>query len=151
MTLGERFALPTNQGTEEDQLEKQEKEEGPRSFARFIEQVGDGVAHAELSEELHKLTSFLQDEAVNRSSKARGTLLIKLGFEVMPNGVATIRYDIDAKRPKAQRNEAVAWVTPKGGNLVFENPKQVKLFPREVGGNEPVRETPAAKPVAVEV
>lgn len=133
-------------------MKEEPREEGPRSFARFIEQVADGVVHSELSTELHKLTSTLQDEAVNRHAKAKGSLTLKMSFEVMPNGVVTIRYDLDTKTPKPARNEGVAWLTPKGGNVVFENPKQTKLPLREVGGTpEPARDVPAAATAAREV
>lgn len=133
-------------------MKEEPREEGPRSFARFIERVGNGVAHSELSTELHELTSTLQDEAVNRSAKAKGSIVLKLDFEVMPNGICHIRHDITKKTPKPTRHEAVAWLTPKGANVVFKDPRQTELPLREVGGRtEPAREVPTNSKPAVEV
>lgn len=109
--------------------------EGPRSFAKFLSDLADGAAHAELSTELHGLVKALSDESDRTSRDAKGELTLKLRLSVAPNGTVTVNYDVAAKDPKPARSHGVFWVSP-GGNLVNENPKQAKLPLRDVKAPE---------------
>lgn len=107
-------------------------DEGARSFARFVEGLGDGDMLADTSEALHKLSSALQDHALFVNDKAKGTMTIKIKASCDPRGVMGFDYDVEVKTPKRKRAPAQAWVT-KGGNVQFENPRQPALpFVREV-------------------
>lgn len=117
------------------------EEEGPRSFARFIEDVADGDAHAQLSEELFELAGKLQSEALSRDAKIKGSLSLMLKLEAQPNGMVTIAYDIKRKDPAKRTSQGVCWLTG-GGNLTHKNPRQEELpHMREVKpGREAARE-----------
>lgn len=107
------------------------RHEGPRSFARFLEGLGDGDAVNELSEQLFELTGKLQDEALARGDKVAGMLTFKLAISADPRGNVGMVYDVEIKKPKPKRVPAIGWLT-KGGNVTFEHPKQIKLPLREV-------------------
>lgn len=108
------------------------KNEGPRSFARFLEHIADGQAQLELSAELHKLLLRLREEANARNSEVGGTLDLKLSIKVAPNGIAAIAYGIKRKEPDPKRPGSVMWLT-EGGNLSATNPKQPSLPLMAVG------------------
>jgi hypothetical protein len=46
--------------------------------------------------------------------------------------VVGVNVDVNVKKPKTKRAAAQAWIT-KAGNVVFENPRQLKMNLREVG------------------
>lgn len=109
----------------------QQATKGPRSFAVFVRQLAEGDLENELSEELHKLTSDMQDQALTREATVKGELGLKLNFAVDARGVVQVQWDVKAKPPKKRRTGASVWVN-KDGNVVFENPKQLALGLREV-------------------
>lgn len=115
------------------------EEEGARSFARFIESVGDGDLHHELSDDLHDLIQACEADAARRESSSEGTITIKLKLKVDHRGVAAIAHDVVTKMPKSKRTPAVMYVTP-GGNLTRENPKQQSLPLRDVNKPREVRD-----------
>lgn len=124
----------------------EEKEEGARSFTRFIDQLAYGEVQGELSEDLHDLISTLQKDASMHQSKAKGALTLKLDIEVDDRGVATVKPLITVKKPKSRRSPATMWVTA-GGNLTPQNPRQQELPLREVTGNTNERREAAAREV----
>ena len=126
-------------------MSKTEKEEGPRAFARFLEQLGDGEAHAELSAELHRLMETLHDQAL-ATGPTKGALTLKLSFAVDPRGTVDVAYDVAVKEPKRARSKGVFWLT-KGNNLTAHNPRQERLPLREVAAPE-VRDVEASAPAA---
>lgn len=103
-----------------------DKPEGPRAFARFIEQLGEGDVHAELSEELYQLGKTLLAQSRARDTNVKGTLILKLKFDANPKGLVDIEHSIDVKVPKPKRAGAAMWLT-KGGNLSPENQRQPLL------------------------
>ena len=107
------------------------KQTGPRSFAVFVQQLGDGDLNTELSEELYKLGNALQHESLARSDAVVGGLTLKLKAKCDPRGVVHFTWDVKMDRPKPKRVGASVWVN-KQGNFVHDNPKQAALFPREV-------------------
>lgn len=107
------------------------KQAGPRSFAVFVQQLGDGDLNAELSDQLHQLGAALQEESRARSDAVVGGLTFKLKAKCDPRGVVHFTWDVKMERPKPKRCGASVWVN-REGNFVHDNPKQASLFPREV-------------------
>lgn len=108
-----------------------DKQEGPRSFTRFLEGLADGEAAYELSEKFYQLGSRLRDEALARNGKVKGELSFKIGVSIDARGQVGLTYAADVKMPKAQKVESIAWIT-KGGNVTFDHPRQGKLPLAEV-------------------
>lgn len=115
------------------------KKEGPRSFARFLEQLADGEALSELTKDLFELINTLHDQADKTNGTAKGAMTFKLDIKVDARGVANINYSNTVKEPKPARPGATMWVTP-GGNLTAENPRQPNLPLRDVSGNGSARD-----------
>lgn len=109
-------------------------EEGARSFALLLQNIGEGTFHAEVSEALHELNVKLAAHAYD-NAKAKGTLTMTLSIEVDREGVVTIVPDVKTKAPTPLRKKGRYWLTA-GNNLSPENPKQQKL---------PLSEVPAPK------
>lgn len=124
------------------------KEKAPRSFAVFVQQLGDGDLNTELSDELFKLGNALQDESLARNDDVTGALTLKLKAKCDPRGVVHFVWDVKMEPPKPKRCGASVWVN-KHGNFVHENPKQKELFPREIKAADAevreVDEPPAAE------
>jgi hypothetical protein len=131
-----------------------EIEEGPRSFARFVEVAADGAVHAEVSGELHSLITKLQEESTTRDAVVNGELTLKLSFKAQPNGVVHLGYEIKRKDPKRKTTTGIMWITP-GGNLSTSNPRQTDLPGiREVitgGGGAPARDVGEARGAGREI
>jgi len=104
---------------------------GARSFAVFLQQLGDGDLNTELSEELYRLGNALQNESLARTDAVVGALTLKLKAKCDPRGVVHFTWDVKMDRPKPKRIGASVWVN-KAGNFVHDNPRQAALFPREV-------------------
>jgi hypothetical protein len=122
-------------------------QEGPRSATVFVANLAEGACAAQLSEELHELARTMQREAYSRDTKVKGELTLKLRFVAKPNGVVDVEYKIKSKAPAKKTAPATLWLTD-GGNLVNENPRQMKLPIREVPRPAPVREIGSAPIVA---
>lgn len=113
-------------------MAKTDKEEGPRSFARFFENVGDGDFHRDASDGLYDLGNAIQDQALRTESKVKGKMVITIDMSCDARGVVGVNVDVKVAKPKTKRAAAQAWIT-KAGNVVFENPRQLKMSLREVG------------------
>lgn len=107
------------------------KEEGPRSFAVLLQQVGDGELHDELGAKLQELVAMLKSYSDRFQREGKGSLTLVLNVATLGNGTVTIAGDIKTKTPTAKRAGSVFWLTP-GNNLSVENPRQQKLPLREV-------------------
>lgn len=103
-----------------------DKAEGPRSFSRFIEQLGEGDVHSELSEELYDLGKQLLAQSRARDTNVKGTLTLKLKFDANPKGLVDIEHAIVVSVPKPKRAGSAMWLT-KSGNLSPENQRQPLL------------------------
>lgn len=115
-------------------------QEGPRSFARFIESLADGAANSQLSEELFELARKLQNEAQMRDVAVKGELTLKIKLSADPMGMVGVLYDVKRKDPTRPTRVGVMWLT-KGGNLSAQNPRQPELPNiRQVKAREEVRE-----------
>ena len=110
---------------------KQSEEEGARSFCRTLEQIDDGQGVIDMSVELQVLLTNLLKHARNTNQDAKGSYTLKLQFNVEPNSIVNVGYEVGVKTPKRKTGKTTVWVT-NGGNLVAENPRQQKLPLREV-------------------
>ncbi len=106
-------------------------EEGPRPFSRFIAMLGEGEAHTQLSDDLHRLGEALREQAVARHRSVKGALTLKLSLVADEQGVVSVDYDITRKEPQPTRPRSIFWLT-KGGNLTEINPRQQSLPLRDV-------------------
>lgn len=123
-----RVAVATEEHMTTKTTEKDE--EGARSFALLLQQLGEGTLNAELSETLHEMNTRLSAHAID-FGKAKGTLTLAIEIEIDRDGVVTLRPDVKKKMPKPARKAGRYWLTP-GNNLSPENPKQTKLNLKEV-------------------
>jgi hypothetical protein len=119
------MAKPT---TTKDQ--KADKEEGPRSFAVFLNKLAEGECEREVSRQMHTLIRGLRSEALGRDAKIKGELSMKFRFTVPRSGPVAVSYDVSTKAPKKVTSEGYFWIT-EGGNLTHKNPKQEELPLRE--------------------
>jgi hypothetical protein len=129
-----------------------DKEEGPRSFARLIENLGDGDVHAGLSDDLFDLIGKLRDASINLdgNAKVKGDMSIKLKVSIDARGNVGVDVDSSIKVPKRKRPTAQAWITA-GGNLTTEHPRQTKLPLQEVPRSRVVHEVDDRLPAREEV
>lgn len=115
--------------------QQQPKEEGPRSFGVFLNELAEGEAEQKLSAELFDLIRKLKEQAIASDGKIKGELNLKLRFVVQEAGPVAVGFDVTTKAPKVRNTPGYFWVT-RGGNLTIHNPKQAKLPLREVSGPE---------------
>jgi hypothetical protein len=115
-------------------------EEGPRSFAVFIQEISNGEIEAEAAVEQQKLLAALEDEASQRGAKVKGTLTLTITYEVDNKGNCSVSHAVEKKLPKKLRGGGVCWIT-KGSNYSLEPPKK-KQGIREVTST---LEEPAAR------
>lgn len=118
-----------------------EKEEGPRSFAVFLDSLEDGDFARELSKQLHDLGLAL-DERLETESQACGSMTVSLNFKADKKAVE-IKASVSTKHPVAPRAASVCWLTP-GSNFSPVNPRQQELPLWGVEG-EGGAERPAAR------
>lgn len=111
---------------------KDETDEGTRSFAFLLQQIGDGTLHGQASDELRRVVSELSALAQRVDAKVKGGLTIKLSLSAKPNGTVEVDGVVEAKLPKPRAaGQSVFWIS-KGGNLSVDNPRQQRLPLREV-------------------
>jgi hypothetical protein len=111
--------------------EPKDTREGPRSFTRFFDDIGEGDFQRDAAEKLFELVSALRDEAIYCNGKVKGKFALTLDFSIDPRGVVAVDCDSKIKKPTRKRAPAQAWITA-GGNLTLEHPRQLKLPVREV-------------------
>jgi len=111
--------------------EETKHDEGPRSFAYVLQQIGDGDLHDELGLELQKLVGRAFALALVPVGEVRALLTLKLSIKAMANGAIAVAGDFSSKAPTAPKAGSVFYAT-KGNNLTLENPRQQKLPLKEV-------------------
>jgi hypothetical protein len=104
--------------------------EGPRSFTRWFEKLGDAQANHDMSVALHELGGVLRAQSLERG-EAKGEITLTLKFKVDAYQQVITSYAIKVKEPEPARPSSMFWLT-KGGNLGTENPRQTTLPLREV-------------------
>jgi hypothetical protein len=113
-------------------------EEGPRSFAVFIQEISNGEIEAEASIEQQKLLAALEDDAGQRGSKVSGSLTLTIKYEVDNKGNCAVSHAVEKKLPKKLRGGGVCWIT-KGSNYSLDPPKK-KTGIRNVSNSERIEE-----------
>jgi hypothetical protein len=98
-----------------------------RDAQTIIGMLEDGeLAHAlgsEITETLAKLKELGADRP---KSKVKGSVTLKINFEVSANSVQIV-CDVDSKRPRPVRGESFYWVMD-DGSLSTEHPQQTDMF-----------------------
>lgn len=112
-------------------------EEGPRSFIRFLADLGDGMTARDLAVDLRKMERDLHDQAIAQGVTVKGELVLKLKFSTEKNGVCTVKVESKLTLPKMPTSSGIMWHDPKTGHLSASNPKQLELGKlREVVGGK---------------
>lgn len=110
---------------------KEPDDEATRAFSRTLEQIGDGEAHAELSEKLRDLVELIRTQAIQVQADVKGKLQLTLSLSADPKQFVHISYEVKVTEPKPPRPGSIFWIT-KGANLSLDNPRQQKLPLHEV-------------------
>lgn len=116
---------------------------GPRSFATQMATICDGELNASASRELNDALLYLESENQARRAKVKGKFKLEIDL-IVDDGVCLFSYSIKSKLPEPRRQAAVMWLD-KAGNLVAENPRQIKLPLREVPRGAAARDVNDAK------
>lgn len=111
-------------------MTEQPQQEGPRSFTRWLERLGDGQANHDMSRAVFELGGVLRAQSLERG-EAKGEITLRLKFKVDAYQQVITSYAIAVKEPEPARPSSMFWLT-KGGNLGTENPRQTSLPLREV-------------------
>lgn len=122
-------------------------DEGARSFAIFLQHLDDGGLHADLSDEVKRVSKELTSFVDIYGAVAKGSLTLVLSFKADRNGTIAVDGEIKTKLPKAKRAGSVFWSTA-AGNLSPENPRQQRLPLRDVTVHLPPREVLTETPDA---
>ncbi|MEO6575503.1 MAG: hypothetical protein ABIP89_16765 [Polyangiaceae bacterium] len=126
---------------------KEAANEGPRAFGVLLTSLDDGALHAELSEEVQKVTSALVDLVEKYGVDQKGQITLVLNLKALRSGMITVTSDVRTKTPKVRRG-GTAFFATKAGNLTVDHPRQEKLPLREVPrGEAKVVDAPAVQPV----
>ena len=102
-----------------------------RDAAQAIAILEDGELVENLSDEAKRVRKLLY-EAAGPKGKAKGSITLKLSFEVSGSS-CEIEASVDVKVPKPKRGTSFFFVNQEG-ELLTEHPKQTSLFngPKEV-------------------
>lgn len=100
--------------------------EPPASFSRFLRNMSDGEAEAELSHAFQELNRAVKLEAHQRGVSVKGTLSIKVTVLSDNSGAAKVLYSFERKDPKRSTTAHPGWLTD-DGNIVEQNPRQGRL------------------------
>lgn len=112
-------------------MAKDEKTEGPRSFAVMLQQIGDGELHDDLGLRMQELVGNLRAFSERYQREGKGTLTLTLNVIAAGNGTIAVAGDVKVKTPTPKRAGSVFWPTA-ANNLTLENPRQQKLPLKEV-------------------
>jgi hypothetical protein len=104
----------------------------PRSFAWFLQQVGDGSLHHELTNELRAIAEAMNEYVQEYRGIPKAKLVLTLDFKLNKQAFE-ISGGFKTTKPKAPAAGAVMW-TDKSNNFTQQHPNQMNLFrgPREV-------------------
>lgn len=106
-----------------------------RDAQTIIGLLEGGELAADLGRQITETLAFLKEASSGpRKAKAKGSVVLKLSFEV-EGGAVTIAAEVESKRPKPTRGSSFYWVTDDGA-LSTEHPQQTDMFagPREAVG-----------------
>lgn len=105
----------------------QRDSDAPRSFAKFLADLGDGYASRDLSEDLREMERKLHDLAIETGQTVKGELVLKMRFKTDKTGVCNVGIESKLTLPKKPTTGGVMWHDPKTGHLSASNPRQMEL------------------------
>ncbi len=102
-----------------------------RNIPQLIELLENGELSDDLKKEVRDLVSYLHEHAGSKG-KAKGTLTLKLGFQVQGSSL-TIESDLSTVKPKKPRGSSTVFCDSEG-KLLTGHPRQSEMFdgPREI-------------------
>lgn len=105
-----------------------------RAFSTFIASLDGGRLHGQLSSDLEDLVAKMQDVA-GGNMPVTGKLTLSVDLKYDPkSGVFDVGGDYKIVSPKEPRGRSVFWAT-EGNVLTPDNPRQMKMFPRDVNAS----------------
>lgn len=102
--------------------------EAPRSFSWFLQQIGDGSLHQELTEELREMNAAMNQHVQDYRGVPKGKLTITLDFK-LDKGAFEITGTFNSAKPKVPAAGAIMWSTA-DNNFTADHPKQLQMFPK---------------------
>lgn len=97
-----------------------------RPFSDLVLEFNDGQTHSELTVATHEILSKLQDLVSMSDGKAKGTLNLKVSFELDSKGLVNVVSEVKTTVPKRKIAPSPMWMD-RNGSLSDENPKQRNL------------------------
>lgn len=104
-----------------------------RGFGALLQTLEEGQLLVDAGDALTDLNRKLA-RVSDAQGKAKGKITIELNLEA-ENGVVEITSAVKVTEPKLARERTVLWAT-KEGHFTGENPKQIKMPLRDVGGGK---------------
>lgn len=104
------------------------KPEIARSFSWFLQQIGDGALHRELTSELRELCAAMNQYVQDFRGAPKGKIVLTIDVKY-DKGAFEVLGQFKVTKPKAPPAGAIMWSTP-DNNFTQENPKQLSMFPR---------------------
>lgn len=104
---------------------------GVKNFGVLLASINGGKVVDEATDKTHNLLDELSGKASLTNQKAKGDILVKLSFTVLPNGLVNVDADVQGKAPKPVREQDAFFLTESGG-LSRKNERQQELPLREV-------------------
>jgi len=111
---------------------------GTWDFGLLVATIADGELRDEATEELRDTVEKLYDRARAGQKTVKGSLTIAVDIAVTKDGLVVLEPNVKSKLPRKTRRETPMYVGRSG--LTVENPRQLKLGLREIGGTREVRE-----------
>jgi hypothetical protein len=97
-----------------------------RSFSRFFEMLSYGDVHDEASRKLTELMRDCRAWAMDHNKVAKGSMNLKLSFEIDPCEVVKVGTEISIKKPKRAPRPTTMWLDD-NANPVPHDPRQQAL------------------------
>lgn len=129
-----------------NETKKIDDETGPRAFAVLLQQIADGDAHKQLSEDLQALIKVMTVRSREQCKTVAGALTFTLKLACDESGTLDLAYVIKRTEPQPKRARTVFWAD-KHGNMTAQNPKQIELGLRDVSSKRNDTREPAAPAV----
>jgi hypothetical protein len=118
-----------------DQTSEQQLIAPARAFANYLQQIDAGKFHATVSDLFSDLVRAMDDRHHPGQNKVKGEFKLTFKMELR-DGVLEVKPRVEIKAPEDPMPRAIFWITPNGG-LTVQNPAQMHLPLRSVGGQEP--------------
>jgi len=101
-----------------------------RSFSWFLQQIGDGSLHHDLTNELREMATAMNQYVQDFRGAPKGKIVLTLDFK-LDKQAFEVSGSFKITKPKAPAAGAVMW-TDKANNFTQQHPSQMQLFPAGV-------------------